>query len=117
MRQNPLRVNTLFNEFLEVVPPTKQRKGRSDTFDAERNKLLVTRYYYYLKTTGFRFDLLMKIISKQFCLAERTVNNVISENLDILKEIRAKQPTKEELQAEWPFLSWDAPDLDYYRKH
>ncbi|MGC4034716.1 MAG: hypothetical protein QM764_02070 [Chitinophagaceae bacterium] len=105
---------TLFNDVIETTPLPKQRKGRSETFDSLRNQCLIERYSYYMDETGWRYDLLIKVISKQFWLSEITVHNVIQSNRKLLKEVRANKRTRKELVQRWPHLNWDTPDLKVY---
>ena len=107
--------NTLFNEIFLIEPPVKRHsKGRSTTFDSERNKCLISRYYYFGLETGFRYDLLIKILSKQFWISEITVYNIIRANHDVLAGIRKEKPTRAELKKKWPHLSWELPDIKHY---
>lgn len=114
MSSTALRSKPLFYDMFPLPVAEKQRKGRSENFDADRNKLLLSRFWYYGQTTGYRFEILLKIIAKQFHIAERTANNVISENRLLLKEIRTAAPTKKELEKEYPWLSWEKPEMEFY---
>ena len=109
-----LGIQSLFTELLPIAAPDKQRKGRSETFDTERNERLIHRYLYYSITTGFRYEILIKIISVQFTISQRTVQNIMIENNARLRQVRGSLPTKKELEKRWPFLSWEAPELSYY---
>lgn len=111
------RGNHLYNELFpldEAVTSTTQRRGRSEDQDAERNDRLIHRYLFYGFITGLRYELLTKIISIEFTLSQRTVQNLLAENNAKLRKIRASLPTKKELERKWPFLNWDKPELSYY---
>lgn len=105
---------TLFNEIFVSAPALKSRKGRSEDCNALRNKCIIERYWYFGANTGFAYPILLKIISAQFFITERTVHNVISENIGLLHQVRTSKPTKRELEKKWPHLSWENPELKFY---
>jgi len=106
--------NTLFSDIFPVTIPEKQRRGRSETFDSERNACLISAYYFIGSNSGYRYELLLKIISKQFWLSETTVGNILSLNHHLLVKVRKENPSKKDLKEKWPHLTWDVPDLKDY---
>ena len=105
---------SLFKDIFPEPAPEVQRRGRSITFDAERNECLVSRYYFFGLKTGLKYDMLLRIISKQFWISERTVSNILFANHHLLVKVRKDQPTKQELEKRWPHLNWGLPDLKDY---
>jgi len=105
---------TLFNEIFTTEPTPKSRKGRSEDCNALRNHCIIERYWYFGSNTGLAYPLLLKIIASQFFITERTVHNVISENIGVLHRVRSERPTRKELEKKWPHLSWENPDLKFY---
>lgn len=107
-------IQTLFNDLLEIPSAEKQRKGRSESFDAARNECMIHRYIYFANLTGWRYELIIKLIAAQFWISERTVQNILTENNDQLRSIRKELPPKKEMEKRWPYLSWEMPELNYY---
>lgn len=99
---------------VDTSTSTAQCKGRSEEQHAERNERLIHRFLFYSKITGLRYDVLTKIISIEFAICNRTVQNILTENNDRLRQIRADLPDKKELKQRWPFLIWEAPEVSYY---
>lgn len=101
--------NTLFSDIFPVNPPEKQRRGRSETCDQQRNLCLISAYYYIGVSSGYRYEILIRIISQQFWLSEITVSNILQLNHHLLVKVRNEKPTKKELKEKWPWLSWEIP--------
>ena len=106
--------NTLFKDIVTIEPAEKQRRGRSLNFDKDRNDCLINAYYYFAANTGFRYELCIKIISKQFWLSEVTVGNILSLNHHLLVKVREAKPDRAELKKKWPHLNWELPSLKDY---
>lgn len=106
--------NTLFNDIFPTEAPAVHRRGRSFTLDTDRNDCLISRYYYFGIETGLRYELLIKIVSRQFWLSEVTVYNILTINNHLLQKVRKEKPTKTDLRKKWPHMSWELPDLKDY---
>jgi hypothetical protein len=104
---------TLFNEIIEESP-LRVVKGRSERLDSQRNQCLVERWLYMMKVTGWRYDLMLRMISTDFFLSERTIINVLDENNNLLRSIRNDLPTKKDLEKRWPQFNWETPTLEQY---
>jgi len=104
---------TLFNDIIEESP-LRIVKGRSERLDNLRNQCLVERYLYMMKVTGWRYDLMLNLIAKDFFLSERTVTNILDENYHIVSSVRNNIPAKKELEKKWPHYNWETPTLDMY---
>jgi hypothetical protein len=104
---------TLFNEIIEESP-LRVVKGRSERLDSQRNQCLVERWLYMMKVTGWRYDLMLRMISTDFFLSERTIINVLDENNSMLRSIRNDLPTRKDLEKKWPQFSWETPTLEMY---
>lgn len=107
---------TLFNEIFteQATATTTTTRGRSSIFDKDRNECLISRYYFFGLHTGFRYELLIKIISQQFWLSEVTVYNILKTNHQTLVDIRKQKPVKNDLKKRWPHLSWELPEIKDY---
>ncbi len=106
--------NSLFNDIFPIQHQVAQRRGRSTTLDTDRNECLISRYYYFGMETGYRYDLLVKIIAKQFWLSETTVYNILTLNNHLLHNVRKAKPTKNDLRKKWPHMSWELPEIKDY---
>jgi hypothetical protein len=107
-------IRTLFNEIIAEDYPLKLVKGRSERLDDQRNECLITRYLYMMKLTGWRLDLLKKMIASDFFLSERTVLNILDDNYAMLRSIRNNMPDKTQLEKKWPQYNWSMPELSLY---
>jgi hypothetical protein len=106
---------SLFAEFLPITTPLeKSRKGRSETLDSQRNECIIDRYLFVVNNTGLRYDLVIKIISADFFLAERTITDLLSNNHQQLKKARDLQLDRKDLEKKWPQYNWEAPVLKMY---
>jgi hypothetical protein len=106
--------NLLFTDIFPIPATERNRRGRSETADRERNECLIYRYHFVGIHTGFRYEFLLKIIAKEFWLSETTVHNVISLNRHILIQAKKENAARNELRKRWPQLSWEVPTLAQY---
>jgi hypothetical protein len=81
-------------------------KGRSKILIQNRNNLLLTRYWFYAFFTQNRFDIIIKILSFEFKIAERRVADVIQEDSKIVEALKKKRPTLKQLNMMYPFMVW-----------
>lgn len=106
---------SLFADIFPTAATQSIRKGRNIQFDNLRNECLITRYWFYGHETGLKYQLIIKIISQQFWIAETTVTNILQLNYEILIKVRNEKPTKTDLKKKYPHLSWELPELkDYF---
>jgi hypothetical protein len=101
--------NTLFAEVFDIPAVAKQRKGRSETLYSRRNDFLIDRYYFLGKTTGLRFELLMRIVAEEMFLSTYTVQDILFDNTAKIQAVKKLSPTKKELMKKWPHINWEAP--------
>jgi hypothetical protein len=107
----------LFNEMIvveTVAPDMKAIKGRSEELDQQRNECLVTRYIYMMDLTGWRLDLLKRMLAKDFFLKVRTVEDILAANYFLVKQIREQRLTKKNIAEKFPQYCWEMPDKSYY---
>lgn len=106
MRGNKL-FNTLFTDNKEEnKPATTERKGRGEDYIIQRNKLLLSRYYYYGHFTDKRFPVILNCLSREFQLAERTIQNILQTETAILKELRNNKPDLAYFKRKFPWFAW-----------
>lgn len=107
----------LFNELTIVetaAPDMKAIKGRSEELDQQRNECLISRYIYMMDLTGWRLDLLKKMLAKDFFLKVRTVEDLLATNYYLVKQIREQRLTKKQVEEKWPQYSWEMPVKSFY---
>lgn len=99
----------LFNDLLEVSKPTTDatRKGRSTELHTLRNDCLIARYYFYVKYSGLRYSLILRILSKEFFLSEVTIPDILDANFEKLAALKKQPPDKAVLKEKWPHLNWN----------
>lgn len=101
--------NTLFADVFELPVQEKSRKGRSLFHIQQRNHCLIDRFVFYGRTTGFRYELLIRILSKEFFLSEDTIPDIIDNNYDLLRASKTANQTKDNLKEKWPHMHWGTP--------
>ena len=106
----PLRGSqTLFADIFEMPAAEKQRKGRSETLNSQRNECLIDRYYLYGRFYGLRYGLILKILSKEFFLSEITIPQILEDNQDKLSAVKKAALQRAELKKKWPHMDWNPP--------
>jgi len=94
------------NMFVDVPELTVSRKGRSEELIKERNECLVDRYYFYGSSTDKRYEAIMNDLKKEFFIETYTIQEILSENVDKLSELKKQQPQKNYFKDKWPHLVW-----------
>lgn len=104
MRGSNVLFSDVFNEGNETAPRLK--KGRSAALIARRNACLVDRYYWYGRYSEKRYTLILESLSDEFFLSTVTIPEIINDNIDQLRGLKAKNPTAKQLATKWPHLNW-----------
>jgi hypothetical protein len=81
-------------------------KGRSKILIKERNQCICLRYWYHSKRHKRRYDEVLKLLSKEFYLSERTIVDVVSENANLIKNVYKENPIINRLKIEFEHLTW-----------
>ena len=90
--------------------PKPERKGRSEILIAQRNELLVYRYYYHAKIQEKKYMKALTTLEKELFLSTRTITDILSEHNAQLQElVRTKKPTVKELRELFPMMVWIEP--------
>jgi hypothetical protein len=89
-------------------------RGRSSDLIRDRNEALVTRYLFMMDLTGWRLDLVNRLVAKDFFLEIRTVENIIEANYSLLKQIRQQKLNRKSVEEKYPQYSWEMPDKSFY---
>lgn len=97
---------SLFDEDILPAEPPRQRKGRSDELNERRNELLLARYYWYGQFSSKRYGAVIKSLSTEFFLTERTIQDIIQTEYGILLRLKKLQPPEAYFRKQWPHLVW-----------
>lgn len=74
---------------------------------AKRNRTIVARYYYWTEIKRRRFDDVMKILSDyEFFVGERTIQNALVDQDELLHSLLEQRPTKQKLAKQFPGFEW-----------
>jgi hypothetical protein len=99
----------LFENILEEDSIQEEgRKGRSAELDTKRNQMIAARYYFYLTFTDKRYDSILKRLSDEIYLAERTISNILQEpeNMQYIRQLKNQKPSVEFFQENWRQFQW-----------
>lgn len=89
---------------LEVTKP--ERRGRSEILKQKQNELIVCRYYYYAKLHGCTYEKSLEKLENEIFLAQRTLVNIINENVYLLRNLNTTKPSLNYFQKKYPFYQW-----------
>jgi hypothetical protein len=95
---------TLWHEEPDVQAEGAKTLGRSPELIAERNEHIMYRYYYYQKFTDKRWDVVVKLLRRQFYISETTITEIIMDNSARLKQIQNEQLTIRQLKERYEFF-------------
>ena len=98
----------LFNKLFDTpeVETEEKKKGRNPNHIAARNEQLLHRYIYYGIYTDKRNDAVMDELVKEFHLEKRTIFNVLSDNFDVLIQLRKNPPSLKAIRDKYPHIVW-----------
>ena len=105
---------------VEIRPTeVRQRRHRSRPASSEgartsrgehayrRNREMIARYYYWTEIRRRRFDDVMRILSDEFHVEERTVSNALLDQGEYLDGLYRKKTEAKELKKEYPSRNWE----------
>jgi hypothetical protein len=87
-------------------PNAPKRRGRSNKLLEKRNECLVSRYYYYNHYTDKRYEAIMQHLSDKFFLSPSTIQDLVQDNMERLRQLKEAQPRKGYFGHRWPHLVW-----------
>mgnify|MGYP000865968440 CR=1 FL=1 len=90
------------------TPCLNQGRGRNANLCAERDLLLIHRYYFYTRLFPLRlaYDAIITQLQKEFHLSNKRIVDVIKDNDDELKKIVQSPPTANMLSKKFPHYNW-----------
>lgn len=96
--------------FPDETPPEvlsiPERKGRSEFLLLKRNELLIARYYYYYKIDPHQYPAILKLLSSELFLTERTIQDLLQKNQDMLKHFYTCRPNVKIFKNKFPHFVW-----------
>ena len=72
-----------------------------------RNRELIARYYYWTEIRRRRFDDVMRILSEEFHVEDRTISNALLDFGDYLDGLYKEKKDIRELRKEYPYRNWE----------
>lgn len=72
-----------------------------------RNRELIARYYYWTEIRRRRFDDVMRILSEEFHVEDRTISNALLDFGDYLDGLYKGKKDIRELKKEYPYRNWE----------
>jgi hypothetical protein len=84
---------------------TKDKKING-AFTADRDTAMAYRFYYHYNIIRRRFDDIPDILEREFYISSTTVVKKLTEYNDLLKQIKANTPTRDELKQRYPHYNW-----------
>lgn len=73
----------------------------------KRNRELIARYYYWTEIRRRRFDDVMRILSEEFHVEDRTISNALLDFGDYLAGLYKGKKDVRELKKEYPYRNWE----------
>lgn len=73
----------------------------------KRNRELIARYYYWTEIRRRRFDDVMRILSEEFHVEDRTVSNALLDFGDYLAGLYKGKKDVREFKREYPGRNWE----------
>lgn len=74
----------------------------------KRNRELIARYYYWTEIRRRRFDDVMRILSEEFHVEDRTISNALLDFGDYLDGLFKGKKDIRELKKEYPYRNWES---------
>ena len=99
---------TLFGDLLEDTEvKAPQGKGRNEELLAQRNELLIHRYYYFTKILRLQYGDALKQLRDQLHLETRTITDILQTNSAELYRLHQSKPAIKYFRDKYPYLRWD----------
>jgi hypothetical protein len=107
--QRGIRVyqSLLFTETaIATAAPEKKFNGRDPALVEARNKLIATRYYYYVKLIRRNYPDTISALQAEFFLSDIQISRIISEEGATLHLLKQENPNAKALAGKYPFMVW-----------
>lgn len=95
---------SLLTEDTTVKP--REGRGRSETLIKKRNEYLVCRYFYYAKVRRLQYFDALELLEQDVFICQRTIQNILQDNNDILKELSKLKPKIKYFKERFPNSVW-----------
>lgn len=102
-----MRGETLFNNLIETPElPVPSKKGRCADLVAERNELLMARYYYLRSFTDKSYDAVLQQLKQEFFLSVITIPQIVEKHVDDFLSLKRLAPNPTYFSKKWPHIKW-----------
>lgn len=81
-------------------------KGRNSELLKQRNLAIVYRYYFYKSFTKWKYEAIIEKVSEEMYLTNRTITEILTAQVEELREIKADQPPIVRLSRKFPQYNW-----------
>lgn len=89
------------------VEPTDGKTSRQEHVH-RRNLEMIARYYYWTEIRRRRFDDVIRILSEEFHVEDRTISNALLDLGDHLNGLYKDKRDVRELRKEYPGRNWES---------
>ncbi len=89
------------------VEPTDGKTSRQEHV-RRRNLEMIARYYYWTEIRRRRFDDVIRILSEEFHVEDRTISNALLDLGDYLNGLYRDKRDVRELRKEYPGRNWES---------
>lgn len=84
---------------------------------AKRNRLMVTRYYFYTDVMRYsRRDSLGILSNAEFFVERRTIVNALAEYADYYNRLREERPDVFQMERMYPQFNWRGGEMNHLAK-
>jgi hypothetical protein len=95
------------NEYIKI-----QKKGRNLDLIKKRNTVILYRYYMYKNFSKWGYEQIIETISEEIYLSTRTVTDILTANLQELRQITSEKPDLRVLDKQFPHYDWSIRAVD-----
>ena len=100
------RGRRLFDILTEKDKSPLKKRGRNEQLIIKRNECLVHRYYYYAKVKQLKYADVIKKLSEEFYISERTVADIAQMQNELFNEVFKEKPALKTLIIKYNYLNW-----------
>lgn len=99
--------NLLFAESpIATGEPQSRQIGRDPILVEKRNRLIMYRYYWYVKVKRKNYPDTLECLQDEFFLSSIQLVRIVQSNSGVLSQLRASLPDSQFFRKEYPHLIW-----------
>lgn len=84
-----------------------KKKGRSSALIQERDRALITRYWYWSEVWQRRHEMVLQALMEEFFLMPRRIEQIIRDDDSIYKQLTKEGPSCKELARRFPMFRFE----------